>query len=80
MLTALRAALLGRFSISSRDPKTEKDPPKARLAYLTIPAPEVLLLNLQIEGEFMRVEISREQLAGIIVSGVRKLLSTGGVC
>lgn len=54
------------------------EPKKARLAYLTIPAPEVLLLNLQIEGEFMRVEISREQLAGIVVVGTRELLSTGG--
>jgi hypothetical protein len=54
------------------------EPKKASLAYLTIPEPAVLLLNLQIEGEFMRVQISRDQLAGIVVVGTRELLSTGG--
>lgn len=39
-----------------------------------------MLLNLSVEGEFVQFEINREQLAGIIVSGVRKLLSTGGAC
>lgn len=79
MLMALLRGRLARSLISSQNPKLEMmEPPKARLAYLTIPEPAVLLLNLQIEGEFMRIEISREQLAGIVVIGVRELLSTGG--
>lgn len=52
--------------------------PKARLAFLTIPAPGVMILNLQFEGEFMRVQVNREQLGGIVVAGARELLMTGG--
>lgn len=78
MLMALLRGLLASFWTSSRKPKGPPEPKRASLAYLTIPEPAVLLLSLQIEGEFMRVEISREQLAGIVVVGTRELLSTGG--
>lgn len=59
-------------------PEIIQEPPKASLAYLTIPSPDHLLLNLQFEGRFVRVEISKNQLAGIVVQGARELLSTGG--
>jgi len=40
--------------------------PVAKLAYLTQPAPGVIVLNLQIEGrEFERVEVTRGQLANM---------------
>ncbi|MGM4997814.1 hypothetical protein AB8A05_04050 [Tardiphaga sp. 538_B7_N1_4] len=44
--------------------------PVAKLAYLTQPAPGVILLNIQIEGrEFERVEVTRDQLANMVVEG-----------
>jgi hypothetical protein len=40
------------------------------MAYLTQPAPGVILLNIQIDGgEFQRVEITKAQLGNIIVDG-----------
>lgn len=41
----------------------------AKLAYLTSPAPGVFVLNLQIDGEFSRVEISKAHLANILIDG-----------
>jgi hypothetical protein len=42
----------------------------ARLAFLTCPSPDVYLLNLRVEGEdFYRLEISRAQLANMVVDG-----------
>jgi hypothetical protein len=47
---------------------TEAKP--AKLAFLTQPAQGVYLLNLRVEGEdFYRLEISRAQLANIVVDG-----------
>jgi len=47
----------------------------ARLAYLTQPAPGVYLLNIQnAAGELWRVEISKGQLANIIVDGAAMAL------
>ena len=43
---------------------------KARLAYMTFPAPGIFVLNLQIgDGELQRVEISKAHLTNIIVDG-----------
>lgn len=44
---------------------------KARLAYLTTPAPDVFVLNLQPEGcdGILRFEISKMHLANILISG-----------
>lgn len=42
---------------------------RAQLAYLTDPAPGVVLLNLQINGEFSRIELTQRQLANILVDG-----------
>lgn len=49
---------------------------KARLAYLTTPAPDVYVLNIQPEGTegVQRFEISRDHLANIIVDGAALLL------
>jgi hypothetical protein len=45
-------------------------PRPAKLAFLTQPAPGVYLLNLRVEGEdFYRLEISKGQLANIVVDG-----------
>lgn len=43
----------------------------ARLAYLTTPAPDVYVLNIQPEGEegIQRFEISKAHLANILISG-----------
>lgn len=54
------------------------EPPKARLAFLTVPSPGVLLLNLQFEGQYVRVQVNKEQLGGIVAAGARELLMTGG--
>jgi len=43
---------------------------KARLAYMTFPAPGVFVLNLQIgDGDLQRIEISKAHLTNIIVDG-----------
>jgi hypothetical protein len=76
MLMGLLRGLWARWSISSS--KAIPEPKKARLAYLTIPEPRVLLLNLQFEDQLLRVQISKEQLGGIVILGARELLSTGG--
>lgn len=43
----------------------------ARLAYLTTPAPDRFVLNIQPEGgtEFIQYEISRAHLANILIDG-----------
>jgi hypothetical protein len=42
----------------------------AKLAYLTSPAPDTFMLNLQIEkGDLVQFEISRAHLANIIIDG-----------
>ena len=46
----------------------------AKIAYLTQPAPGVFLLNLQLEGEFQRVEITKAQLGNILVDGTAMAL------
>jgi hypothetical protein len=48
-------------------------PQKARLAYLTSQAGEVVL-NVQTESMYMRFELNRDQLAGIVLEGVKVLL------
>jgi hypothetical protein len=48
----------------------EATPRRADLAFLTNPGPNVYLLNLQFPGpENLRVEISKAQLANILVDG-----------
>ena len=44
---------------------------KSRLAYLTSPAPQVYVLNIQICGsdELLRFEISEGHLANIVITG-----------
>ena len=49
-------------------------PRTAKMAYLTQPAPGVFLLNLQIEEDFQRVEITKAQLGSIIVDGAAMAL------
>jgi hypothetical protein len=44
-------------------------PPVARLAFLSFPSPGVVHLNLQVEGEDTRVELTRNQLRNIIMDG-----------
>lgn len=46
-----------------------EQPFHARLAFLTQPAPGVILFNLQIGETFQRVELSQSQLANILVDG-----------
>jgi hypothetical protein len=41
----------------------------ARLAYLTQPSPDVILLNLQVAEDIERVEITRDQLRNILIDG-----------
>jgi hypothetical protein len=49
---------------------------KAKLLYAVNPLDGRLLLNVQTAaGDFAQIEMSREQLAGLIVDGVRMLLS-----
>lgn len=50
------------------------EPRTAKIAYLTNPAPGVFLLNLQLEGEFQRVEITKAQLGNILVDGTAMAL------
>lgn len=51
------------------------DAHKAKLAFLTQPAPGLYLLNLQFHnGAFMRVDISKSQLSNIVVEGARMAL------
>jgi hypothetical protein len=47
------------------------------LCFLTRPEPGQVLLNLQMheEGELMRVQINRGQLAGLVSEGARFLAS-----
>lgn len=44
---------------------------KAKLAYLTTPAPGVYVMNLQPEGQegLLRFEISKAHLANIVIDG-----------
>ena len=50
-------------------------PRPAKLAFLTCPGPNVYLLNLRVEGEdFYRLEISKAQLANMIVDGAAMAL------
>lgn len=44
-------------------------PPVARLAFLSQPSPGVFMLNLQVDGQDSKVEITRDQLRGIIMDG-----------
>lgn len=45
-------------------------PPVAKLAYLSQPAPGVVILNLQVEGvHYARIELTRDQLRDIVVEG-----------
>lgn len=44
-------------------------PPLARLAFLSKPAPGVFLLNLQVEGKDSQIQITHDQLRGIIMEG-----------
>lgn len=48
----------------------------AKLAYLTSPAPDVFLLNIQPEGcdGILRFEISKMHLANILVTGTALVL------
>lgn len=46
-----------------------EQPFHARLAFLTQPAPGVILFNLQIGETFQRVELTQRQLANILVDG-----------
>jgi hypothetical protein len=52
------------------DPRGVSAARPAKLAFLTQPAPGVYHLNLRVEGEdFYRIEISKAQLANIVVDG-----------
>lgn len=66
--------LTGRPAAQSARCSIDLHPTKARLAYLTT-QDAIPVLNLQTqENSLMRIEINRDQLAGIILEGVRALL------
>lgn len=56
------------------------DPVSARLVFITEPERGVFLLNVQLtsEGKLHRIELTRNQLAGMVVRGADVLLRTGG--
>jgi hypothetical protein len=41
----------------------------ARLAYLTSPAPNIFILNLQLDDIDYKIEISKAHLANILIAG-----------
>lgn len=47
----------------------------AELFFLTSPEADDYIVNLQTEEGFQRVRINRDQLAGIVLEGVRILLA-----
>lgn len=49
---------------------------RAKLAYLTTPEPGTVVLNVQttFTEEIKRIEITRDQLAGIVADGARALV------
>lgn len=49
-------------------------PEKANLFYLTQPAPGVFMPNIQIGETFQRVEITKAQLANVLVDGAAMAL------
>lgn len=56
--------------------KSEGDdlhPRQASLCFLSFPSPEIVL-NVQVEGKLLRFEITREQLAGLIKTGICKVI------
>lgn len=52
----------------------------AKFAYLTTPAPNVFVLNIQEGGgEFFKIEISRAHLANILIDGCALALRTASI-
>ena len=56
------------------------EPIAAKLAYLTTPAPNVYVLNFQLDDglTFIRFEISKAHLANILISGTAIALREPG--
>lgn len=47
--------------------------PVARLAFLSFPGPNAVCINLQVDGQDVKAEITRSQLRGILMAGARKV-------
>lgn len=49
---------------------------EAKLFFVTEPSPGEYFLNLKVEGyDFLRLKVSKEQLAGVVVNGTWMLLT-----